>query len=80
MGPYRGLLDLRILIRWIFFWGFLKENVYREPVVDPENVIADIHAAVTFVDENMLMRVRASMLNRANVCLEVGGNLFEHLL
>lgn len=63
-----------------FFWGYLKEKVYREPVVSPEDVIARIHAAVALVDENMLQSVRASMIHRANVCLEVGGNLFEHIL
>lgn len=63
-----------------FFWGFLKEKIYFEPVESAEDVVARIHAAVTFIDENMLQRVRDSMINRANICIEVGGDLFEHLL
>lgn len=42
--------------------------------MNPEEVVARIHAAVASIDENMLQSVRASMIHRANVCLEVGGN------
>ena len=63
-----------------FFWGYLKEKVYREPVRNPEDVLARIHAAVALIDENMLRRVRTSLINRANVCLQLDGDLFEHRL
>lgn len=58
----------------------MKGKVYFEPVGSPEDVVARIHAAVTFRDENMLQKVCDSTINRVNVCIEVGGDMFEGLL
>lgn len=40
--------------------------------------MASINTAVTFIDKNMLQRVRDTMINRANDCSEERGHLFEN--
>jgi hypothetical protein len=38
----------------LFFWGHLKEIVYRDPPTDMEDLTAKFHAAVVTIDADML--------------------------
>lgn len=37
------------------FWGYLEDNVYREPVLNSERFITHIDATVALVEENMII-------------------------
>lgn len=63
-----------------FFWGHVKSIVYRTPVQNVQDLINRIRAAAQTVDENMLHRVQNNIIRRAQQCLEVQGQNFEHLL
>lgn len=47
----------------IALWRYLKENVYREPTLNPKD-IAYIYAVVVLEDENMLQNVHDKMVKR----------------
>lgn len=65
-----------------FLWGHVKNTVFATPVLTQENLVARVHAACNSVRDipDVFQRVRASMLHRCNLCIEVEGRHFEQLL
>lgn len=63
-----------------FLWGHLKNLVYKTAVNNRHELIQRIEAAVATIDNDMLHRVQDNIVRRAALCIEVGGDNFEHLL
>ncbi|XP_076246510.1 uncharacterized protein LOC143186686 [Calliopsis andreniformis] len=63
-----------------FFWGYLKNAVYRQPVQTPEELVAKIHAAVANISTETLEKVHNNMVRRLRALQEAEGGQFEHLL
>ncbi|XP_076247807.1 uncharacterized protein LOC143187479 [Calliopsis andreniformis] len=63
-----------------FFWGYLKNEVYRQPVETPEQVIARIHGALAKISPQMLKNVQRQIVVRAQTCIDTDGGYVEHLL
>jgi hypothetical protein len=73
-----GLHDLRTSILWIFFlWGHVKNVIYNRPMHNEEDLRNRLQEAFGTITPEM---VRASKLRRAQLCLEMNGGHFEHLL
>jgi hypothetical protein len=67
------LLDLNPLD--FFFWGHLKEIVYRDLPTVMEDLTAKFHAAVATIDADMLRRVQASIPRHAVACQRMHGGI-----
>lgn len=65
-----------------FLWGHVKAIVYETPVNNVEELRERIVGAFERVrgTVGIFERVRQSMLQRCNLCVELGGHQFEHLL
>lgn len=65
-----------------FFWGRMKELVYKTPVEDEHELVARIVAASAEIqdDPNVFQNVRESMHKRCRACNAAGGQNFEQLL
>lgn len=63
-----------------FLWGHLKNIVYHTPVESIQDLEARIMRAVNTVTPEMLNNVKRSMVRRARLCIQQGGQTFEHLL
>ncbi|EFN69976.1 hypothetical protein EAG_14319, partial [Camponotus floridanus] len=62
-----------------FLWAAIKEYVYSEPVNNIQELNDRITEAVATITPEMIQRSRQSLIQRAQLCIEVGGQ-FEHLL
>ena len=66
-----------------FLWGHLKQVVYAhepEEPEDPDHLRQLITEACQAVTPQMLQRARLSVIRRAEICINQGGQHFEHLL
>lgn len=63
-----------------FLWGYLKNEVYSEVPTTPENMIERITNACQKITPDMLLSCVESFQERVNKCIDVGGDIFEHLL
>ncbi|ERL85978.1 hypothetical protein D910_03392 [Dendroctonus ponderosae] len=63
-----------------FFWGHIKSLVYRTPVQNEQELVTRIRESAQNVSPGMLRRVHNNMIKRAQTCLELNGQKFEHLL
>lgn len=63
-----------------FFWGYIKGLVYRTPVQNQQDLIDRIQHAAETVNIQMLQRVQRNVVRRAQICLEAGGQNFEHFI
>jgi len=62
-----------------FLWGHLKSSVYES---NPHTIqeLKDISHAVAAINIPMLRRVYLNVIRRAQLCIDAGGNHFQHLL
>lgn len=64
-----------------YLWGFLKSEVYKEPIEDMADLYNKIYASVAAINRHTLLKVcRSELLNRFTMCVNENGNNFEHLL
>ena len=63
-----------------FLWGTIKEYVYRVPINTVEELNYRIIEAFAIITPEMLERSRQSFIRRAQLCIEMDGGHFEHLL
>ena len=63
-----------------FLWGFVKNHVYRTPVIDRNDLVHRIENAFQLVTRNMLEHVNENIVKRARACVAAGGNNFEYFL
>lgn len=64
-----------------FYWGCLKEEVYRQPITSLEVLRARVQAAANKINDRRHARfLRRSFIRRCRACIRMGGRQFEHLL
>lgn len=63
-----------------FLWGHLKSKVYEIESTTLEDLRENIMRHCREITPEILNHVRAAMEARLYHCMEVGGNVFEHLL
>lgn len=63
-----------------FFWGYIKNKVYQNPITNREQLEQGIVDAAAEVTQETLQTVRTNLIRRAQACLDAGGRHFEHLL
>ena len=63
-------------------WGHIKALIYMSPIDSEEDLIAFIveAAATTSQQPGVIHPTRQSLLRRHQLCIEVSGHTFEHLL
>lgn len=63
-----------------FLWGNIKDRVYVNPPTTPEDMEYRIRNACMTITPVMLRAVQQNILKRLNMCIQVDGHIFEHLL
>lgn len=64
-----------------FYWGCLKEKVYKKPITTIEDLRQRVQEAAQQISEKNYNRVlKRSFMKRCRACIRVGGGQFEHLL
>lgn len=62
-----------------FFWGYIKDKVYKTPSIDMNQLIMRIRVACEDVSKAMLIRAAKNVFHRARRCLEREGGHIEHI-
>jgi hypothetical protein len=77
-----GLHDLRISILWIFSYGgmYVKNVVYNRPIHNEEDLRNRLQEVFRTITPEMVRAFKLNLLRRAQLCLEMNGGHFEHLL
>jgi hypothetical protein len=76
-----GLHDLRISILWIFsYGGYVTNVVYNRPIHNEEDLRNRLQEAFGTITSEMVRASKLNLLRRAQLCLEMNGGHFEHLL
>lgn len=64
-----------------FVWGYIKNKVYSDPVTTKDNMIDRIRRAFQSITPEMIKKAtQSNLMKRIQKCLEVNGNVFEHIL
>lgn len=63
-----------------FMWGYIKDRVYMSPPTTPEDMENRIRDACRTITPFILRNVGENLVKRLNMCVQVGGHIFEHLL
>jgi hypothetical protein len=63
-----------------FLFPYLKNVVFRNPINNLEELQHAIEEAIGNVGPEMLINVFNNLSNRVQLCLQQGGQHFEHLL
>lgn len=64
-----------------FLWGHLKSLVYNTiPIANVHELRQRLNAALDTITVPMLQRVQENIVRRLNLCIEMDGGHFEHLL
>lgn len=63
-----------------FLWGTVKQYLYRERINSREELEERIIEAFATVTPEMLRNAQQSLIQRARLCIQCGGEHFEHLL
>jgi hypothetical protein len=57
-----------------------KDYIYREPVDTLEELKNRLQESIATLTSEMLRNVQNNLLQRATLCIEVGGRQFQHLM
>lgn len=64
-----------------FLWGYLKSQVYQEPIEDMADLYNKIYACAGAINRHTLLRTcNEELLHRFDMCIQANGSNFEHLL
>jgi len=63
-----------------FLWGYVKNQVYGNSFETEQQLLESVTGAFNSITPEILNSVLNSTVQRAYLCLENNGNLFEHLL
>ena len=63
-----------------YLWGNLKGRVYSNNPHTIEELKTNIHNAIAEITPKKLAKVAGNMLKRAELCIQVHGEQFQHLL
>lgn len=62
-----------------FLWGYLKERVYQNCPRTVQDLRMNILSSVQNISSELLHNAVNSLIQRANLCIQVGGQHFQHL-
>jgi len=57
-----------------------KNFIYRNPVETLEDLEEQLYCAIATVTPEMIQRVQENLIHRANMCIQMEGLHFEHML
>ncbi|CAH2109244.1 unnamed protein product [Euphydryas editha] len=64
-----------------FYWGYIKEKVYKKPVTSVEDLRERIFAAAREINEaGHAQRIKQSFIRRCRACIRARGGHFEYML
>jgi hypothetical protein len=63
-----------------FLWGYVKNVVYNRPIHNEEDLRNRLQEAFGTITPEMVRASKLNLLRRAQLCLEMNGGHFEHLL
>jgi hypothetical protein len=63
-----------------FLWGYLKGNVYKNKPRTIDELRENIRREIQAVTPNTLAATFTNMQRRVELCIQVGGGHFQHLL
>lgn len=64
-----------------FFWGYLKNMVYSDPITTKDDMKRRIRAAINVLTPDTIRKAtHDNLLKRINACLRRNGDVFEHVL
>jgi hypothetical protein len=63
-----------------FLWGHVKNNVYKSPIKDMNDLKTKIEMEIKSITKETLSNVFSNIVKRMNLCISVDGDHFEHLL
>lgn len=63
-----------------FLWGHVKNNVYKSPIKDMNELKTKIEMEIKSITKETLCNVFSNIVKRMNLCISVDGDHFEHLL
>ena len=65
-------------------WGWMKSEFYKEKVNTRDELVARIMNSAAFIKQERrqddLKRATRTVVKRVELCIEVDGGIFEHLL
>lgn len=64
----------------LFLWGFIKNIVFEREPTSREDMIQRITDACRRIPRNVLLSTVSHFQRRLQFCINVNGNVFEHLL
>ena len=73
----------RVQIRFLWMWGRMKSEVYKEKVNTRDELVARIANTAALIKrerQDDVTTATRTVAKRAEKCTEVGGGIFEHLL
>lgn len=63
-----------------FIWGYIKNEVYFHTPTTKEDLQQRVRIAFNSIPPETIRRAVGDVIRRCEKCLEVEGNVFEHLL
>lgn len=63
-----------------FLWGFTKQEVYRTAPTTAEDMKERIRTVFRGINCQILNNVKDNFMRRLHLCVQEGGNVFEHLM
>ena len=72
--------NIVILMGGGFLWGHLKSTVYESNPHTIQKLKVNIRHAAAAIKVTMLHRVNLNIMTRKQLCIDAGGNHFQHLL
>lgn len=63
-----------------FLWGSLKNKIYKENIINLEQLRANIVNSFASLERRDIQRAVNNIRRRVNLCLRENGSHFEHLL
>ena len=80
MGSQIALRSPDLFTCNFYLWGNLKGNVYITNPQTIEELKTNIRNAIVEITPHELAKVAGNMLKRAELCIQVHGEQFQHLL
>lgn len=63
-----------------YFWGYVKNEAYKARYNTENDLQNAIRNIINSIDGRVVFNATRSVLKRAQKCVEIGGDVFEHLL
>lgn len=63
-----------------YFWGYVKSETYKRRFNSVDDLQDAIRTIINSIDGRVVLKATQSVLKRSRKCVQVGGDVFEHLL